>query len=132
MKTVIVGLTSGLIVGVVCLVYLFVRTSWVVSTRGRLDSQSLQRHGIPTSESLKSTSLMFMVIVASGSMLWGFIGAGIYHIIRNDLYFFLLSSVIAAVIVYLILRSNTAFPRDKMIVSVIIMLGLGMLIPWLI
>lgn len=132
MKTVIVGLTSGLIVGVVCLVYLFVRTSWVVSTSGRLDSQSLQRHGIPTSESLKSTSLMFMVIVASGSMLWGFIGAGIYHIIRNDLYFFLLSSVIAAVIVYLILRSNTAFPRDKMIVSVIIMLGLGLLIPWLI
>lgn len=132
MQTVIVGLTSGLIVGVVCLVYLFVRTSWVVSTKGRMDSQSLQRQGIPLSESLKSTSLMFMVIVASGSMLWGFIGAGIYHIIRNDFYFFLLSSIIAAVIVYLILRSNTAFPRDKMILSVIIMLGLGLLIPLLI
>jgi hypothetical protein len=63
-------------------------------------------------------------------MVWGFVGAGLYHLIRVELVFFLISIAIAAVFTILLWRSRTTFVRDKMLLTAIIFIGLGLLIPW--
>ncbi|NUO82564.1 hypothetical protein HUU05_21030, partial [candidate division KSB1 bacterium] len=87
---------------------------------------------LPYSEEVTSSGLMLMAVVGSGSLLWGFIGAGLYHIIQDDGRFFLLSAAFAAVLNVGIWLSKTTFTFDKMLLSTFIILGLGALIPWLI
>lgn len=132
MQTVLVGLAAGLMVGIVCVLYVFVRTKNLVAAKiaarkGPNASQEMSYAEQPT-----SASFMFIAIVASGSLLWGFIGAGIYHLIRNDVYFFVLSVVLALLINIKIWTSKTTYALDKMVVTLVILLGLGILIPWLI
>ncbi|MCG3153965.1 MAG: hypothetical protein DKINENOH_00556 [bacterium] len=133
MQTIIVGLVAGLVVGIICVFYVFIRTRSVVAANlaarkpRRYVSQDPNYSDEPT-----SSGFMFMAIIASGSLLWGFIGAGIYHLIRNDLYFFILSAVLALVISIWIWKSRATYAVDKMILTFVILLGLGVLIPWLI
>ncbi|MFN3586582.1 MAG: magnesium chelatase domain-containing protein [Moraxellaceae bacterium] len=79
-----------------------------------------------------SSGFMFMAIIASGSLLWGFIGAGIYHLIKNDVYFFALSAAMALMLSFWIWRSRAPYAVDKIIITFAILLGLGVLIPWMI
>jgi len=132
MQTIAVGLFAGFLVGIVCVIYVFLRTYRLVSGQVSTGKGHGPSQSMPYSESLTSSGLMFMAIFGSGSMLWGFIGAGIYHLIRDDLYFFILSISLAVFINIWIWRSKTTFAVDKMVLSVIIFIGLGVLIPWLI
>ena len=130
MQTILVGLLSGFVVGVICVAYVFLRTTRVIATQNAAKPGG--NGGLPYSENLTSSGLMFMAVIGSGSLLWGFIGAGLYHLIRNDLKFFLISAMLAAAIIALILLSKTTFVVDKIILTLVIVMGLGILIPWLI
>ncbi len=130
MQTILVGLLSGFVVGVICVAYVFLRTTRVIATQNAAESGG--NGGLPYSENLTSSGLMFMAVIGSGSLLWGFIGAGLYHLIRNDLKFFMISAMLAAAIILLILLSKTTFMIDKIILTIVIVMGLGVLIPWLI
>ncbi len=129
MQTVIVGLLAGFVVGVICVAYVFIRT------RRFIAAESASRPGgevLPYSEEVTSSGLMLMTVVGSGSLLWGFIGAGLYHVIQDDGKFFVLSAIFAALLNVWIGLSKTTFTLDKMLLSTFIVLGLGALIPWLI
>ncbi len=129
MQTVLVGLLAGLVVGVICVAYVFFRTRRFVT------AESVSKPGsetLPYSEEVTSSSMMLMAVVGSGSLLWGFIGAGLYHIIQEDGKFFLLSALFAAIMNVGIWLSKTTFTLDKIFLTTFIILGLGALIPWLI
>jgi hypothetical protein len=129
MQTVLVGLGAGLMVGVICVAYVFLRT------RGFVAAESAAKAGgetSPYSEEVASSSMMLMAVVGSGSLLWGFIAAGLYHLIREDETFFLLSVLLALIMNLGILFSKTTFTLDKILLTTFIILGLGVLIPWLI
>ena len=130
MQTILVGLISGFVVGVVCVAYVFMRTTRVIATQNAAEPGG--DSGLPYSENLTSSGLMFMSVIGSGSLLWGFIGAGLYHLIRNEWQFFILSALLAAAIIVIILFSKTTFVVDKIILTIVIVMGLGFLIPWLI
>lgn len=123
MHTILSGLLAGLVVGVVCIIYVLMRTR-------KMAAAHKAGRSIPYSEGRTSASLMIMAVFGSGSMVWGFVGAGLYHLIRVELSFFLISIAIAAVLTVLIWRSRTTFVRDKMLLTGIIFIGLGLLIPW--
>ena len=130
MQTVLVGLLSGFVVGVICVAYVFLRTTRVIATQNAAKAGG--DSGLPYSENLTSSGLMFMAMIGSGSLLWGFIGAGLYHLIRDEWKFFTLSSMLAMAIILLILLSKTTFMMDKIVLTLFIVMGLGLLIPWLI
>lgn len=133
MRTIIVGLVAGLVVGIICVFYVFFRTRSVVAANLAARKPRPYVSQDPNySDEPTSSGFMFMAIIASGSLLWGFIGAGIYHLIKNDLHFFILSAVLALVISIWIWKSRATYAVDKMILTVVILLGLGVLIPWLI
>jgi hypothetical protein len=123
MHTIISGLLAGLVVGVVCVIYALVRTS-------KMEEDYEAGKTIPYSEGRTSTGLMIMALFGSGSLLWGFIGAGIYHLIRDELSFFLISLGMSALIILWIWRSKTTFATDKILLTMIVFIGLGFLIPW--
>lgn len=129
MQTILVGLLSGFVVGVVCVAYVFLRTTRVIAMQ---NAAKAGNSGLPYSENLTSSGLMFMAVIGSGSLLWGFIGAGLYHIIRDEWKFFILSAILAAAVIVIILLSKTTFVIDKIILTIVIVMGLGFLIPWLI
>ncbi len=129
MQTVIVGLLAGLVVGIICVAYVFLRTRRFLAAESAAQADN---ETLPYSEEVTSSGLMLMAVVGSGSLLWGFIGAGLYHIIQDDGKFFLLSAAFAAVLNVGIWLSKTTFTFDKMLLSTFIILGLGALIPWLI
>lgn len=132
MQTILVGLLSGFVVGVVCVAYVFLRTTRVIATQEAAEAGGESGGGLPYSENLTSSGLMFMAVIGSGSLLWGFIGAGLYHLIRDEWKFFVLSAMLAAAVIVLILLSKTTFMLDKIILAIVIVVGLGILIPWLI
>lgn len=140
MQTVIVGLFAGLVVGVICVAYVFFRTRKFLAPEGAGEAKNFsdsyaeknRSESLPYSEEATSSGLMLMAVVGSGSLLWGFIGAGLYHIIRNDEKFFILSAIFAMLINVWIWLSKTTFTWDKILLSTFIILGLGALIPWLI
>lgn len=129
MQTVIVGLLAGLVVGILCVAYVFIRTRRFFAEES---ASQVESEALPYSEELTSSGLMLMAVVGSGSLLWGFIGAGIYHIIQNDGKFLLMSALFAGLINVGIWLSKTTFTLDKILLSTFIILGLGVLIPWLI
>lgn len=123
MHTILSGMLAGLVVGVVCIIYVLARTR-------KLEAAYESGRKVSISESRASTGLMFMGVFASGSMVWGFVGAGLYHLIRTELFFFLISLALAILFIALLWRSNTAFRRDKALLTVIVFVGLGVLIPF--
>lgn len=129
MQTVLVGLLAGFVVGVICVAYVFLRTRRYVTPESVGETA---RENLPYSEEVTSSSMMLMAVVGSGSLLWGFIAAGLYHIIQEDGKFFLLSAAFAVIMNLGILLSKTTFRLDKVFLTTLIILGLGALIPWLI
>lgn len=129
MQTVLVGLLAGLVVGVICVAYVFLRTRRFIAPETAAKSAN---ENLPYSEEVTSSSLMLMAVVGSGSLLWGFIGAGLYHIIQEEGKFFMLSVLFALVMNVSIWLSKTTFTLDKILLTTFIILGLGALIPWLI
>lgn len=122
MHTIISGLLAGFVVGVVCIIYVLMRTR-------KMEEAYEAGRKIPYSASRTSTGLMTMGIFGSGSIVWGFVGAGLYHLIRAETLFHLISFGLAALFTLLIWRSKTAFVRDKVLLTLIVFVGLGMLIP---
>ncbi len=122
MHTIISGLLAGLVVGVVCIVYVLIRTR-------KMATAHKAGHAIPYSEGRTSVGLMIMAVFGSGSMVWGFVGAGLYHLIHVEFSFFLISLSLAAFFTFIIWRSRTSFARDKVLLTFIVFLGLGVLIP---
>lgn len=129
MQTVLVGLLAGFVVGVLCVAYVFFRTRRFLAPES---AGKVARENLPYSEEVTSSSMMLMAVVGSGSLLWGFIAAGLYHIIQEDGKFFLLSAAFALLLNLGILLSKTTFRLDKIFLTTFIILGLGALIPWLI
>jgi hypothetical protein len=122
MHTIISGLLAGLVVGVVCIMYVLARTH-------KMEKAYEAGQAIPYSEGRTSVGLMIMGIFGSGSIVWGFVGAGLYHLIRADLSFFLISLALAALTTFLLWRSKTTFVREKVLLTLIVFIGLGVLIP---
>lgn len=123
MHTIISGLLAGFVIGVVCIIYVLMRTR-------KMEEAYDAGRKIPYSASRASTGLMTMGIFSSGSIVWGFAGAGLYHLIRAETVFHLISFGLAAVFTLLIWRSKTTFMRDKVLLTLIVFVGLGVLIPW--
>ncbi|MDZ7363421.1 MAG: hypothetical protein ONB46_22285 [candidate division KSB1 bacterium] len=123
MHTIISGLLAGFVVGVVCIIYVLARTR-------KMEEVYEAGDDIPYSTSRASVGLMIMGVFSSGSMVWGFVGAGLYHMIRAELFFFVISLSLAVVFTLLIWRSNTTFARDKVLLTLIVFVGLGLLIPF--
>jgi hypothetical protein len=122
MHTIISGLLAGFVVGVVCIVYVLFRTRKMAAAYKAGET-------IPYSEGRTSVGLMIMAVFGSGSMVWGFVGAGLYHVIQIGSAFFLISLALAAVTTFIIWRSRTTFARDKVLLTLIVFVGLGLLIP---
>ncbi len=123
MHTILSGLLAGFVIGVVCIIYVLFRTR-------KMEDDYKAGKTIPYSEGRTSVGLMIMAIFASGSMVWGFVGAGLYHVIRVERAFFLISLALAALFMLLIWRSRTTFVRDKVLLTFIVFVGLGVLIPF--
>jgi len=123
MHTIISGLLAGFVVGVVCIIYVLARTR-------KMEEVYETGVNIPYSASRASVGLMIMGVFSSGSMVWGFVGAGLYHMIRAELFFFVISLSLAMIFTLLIWRSNTTFVRDKVLLTIIVFVGLGLLIPF--
>src|SRR5687768_8388849 len=77
MHTIISGLLAGLVVGVVCIMYVLARTR-------KMEKAYESGQTIPYSEGRTSVGLMTMGVFGSGSIVWGFVGAGLYHLIRAE------------------------------------------------
>jgi hypothetical protein len=122
MHTIISGLLAGFVVGIVCIIYVLARTR-------EMEKAYEAGQAIPYPEGRASVGLMIMGVFGSGSMVWGFVGAGLYHVIRAELFFFAISLALAAFFTLLIWRSKTTFVRDKVLLTVIVFVGLGVLIP---
>jgi len=122
MHTIISGLLAGLVVGIVCIIYVLARTR-------KMKEAVETGRAIPYSEGRAGAGLMIMGLFGSGSIVWGFVGAGLYHLIRTELFFFIMSLALAALFTLLIWRSKTTFVRDKVFLTVIVFVGLGLLIP---
>ena len=122
MHTILSGILAGLVVGVVCIIYVLARTR-------KWEAAYESGRQVPLSESRASTGLMFMGVFASGSLVWGFVGAGLYHLIRTEVFFFLIFFALATLFVFLLWRSKTTFRRDKALLTLIVFVGLGVLIP---
>jgi hypothetical protein len=122
MHTIISGLLAGLVVGVVCIIYVLFRTRKMATAYKAGET-------IPYSEGRTSVGLMIMAIFGSGSLVWGFVGAGLYHLIHVESSFLMISLALAAVFMFIIWRSRTTFARDKVLLTFIVFAGLGVLIP---
>lgn len=124
MQAIYTGLLAGFIVGVVCVVYVLGR-SWYINTR-------LEINPLNTTElQVESIDWMIMGIISSGSVLWGFIGAGIYHMLNDYMLFILFSAVFSLLTILYFAFRRTRRKFDKIILSIFIIDGLGILIPYL-
>lgn len=126
METIMRGLLSGLIVGVVCVVYVLIRSYRVESELHAAGVQDEER------ESLASNNWMFMAVLSSASLFWGFIGAGIYRLLESEAVFITLSLILAIAVSTAIFFMDARYKTDKIVLSLIIIAGLGFLIPTLI
>ena len=125
METILRGLSAGFVVGVVCVIYVVFRISKV---HDQLEAEGVDLYR----DEKKSTSWMIMAIFSSGSIVWSFFGALIYRMVQSHFYFVLFSictGFILSVILYF--RKNTAFKGDKIVLTLIMTIGIGFLIPYL-
>ena len=125
METILRGLSAGFVVGVICVIYVVLRISrW----QHKLEAEGVDLY----KEQGESTTWMLMAVFSSGSIVWSFIGAGIYRLVQNH-YYFILFSVCTAIILSSILYFKTRSYRfDKIVLTLIMTIGLGVLIPYLI
>lgn len=125
METILRGLSAGFIVGVVCVVYVLLRISRI--------QRQLEAEGVDTlnDEGLSNTWLL-MAVFSSSSIVWGFLGAAIYYFVRNHVYFMLFSVCLAIIMTSILIFKNTRYKSDKIVLTLTITLGLGLLIPYLI
>ncbi len=124
MQAIYTGLLAGFIVGVVCVIYVLSR-SWYINSR-------LEINPLNTTElQVESIDWMIMGIISSGSVLWGFIGAGIYHLLKDYMLFMIFSGVFSVLTVLYFALRRTRRKLDKIVLSIVIIDGLGILIPYL-
>ncbi|MCA9743610.1 MAG: hypothetical protein H6695_16110 [Deferribacteres bacterium] len=125
METIMRGLSAGFVVGVICVIYVVFRISKV--------HEQLEAEGVDLyKDEKKSTSWMIMAIFSSGSIVWAFVGAAIYRMVQNHFYFVFFSictGFILSVIIYF--RKDTPFKGDKIVLTLIMTIGIGLLIPYL-
>lgn len=124
MQAIITGLLAGFLIGVICAAYVLVR-SWYVQTKiavKPLDTVEFQA---------QSTEWMIMALISSASVLWGFVAAGIYHLLQNEVHFMIFSIAVSIVVILYFAFSKVMNKMDKILLSVIIIDGLGLLIPYL-
>jgi uncharacterized membrane protein len=125
METILRGLSAGFIVGVICVIYVVIRISKV---HDKLEAEGVDLY----EDEKKSTSWMIMAVFSSGSIVWSFLGAAIYRIVQNHFYFVLFSICTAFILsTILYFRKKTAFKADKIVLTLIMTIGLGFLIPYL-
>lgn len=125
METIFKGLLSGFIVGVICVAYVLIR-SW------RVQAELTQggTRAFEKDQDRDSNNWMVMAVFSSASLVWGFIGAGIYHIFRSHFLFMLFSLIFALIITLVLLFRKTSYKFDKIILTLVITIGLGILIPY--
>ncbi len=122
METILRGLLSGFIVGIVCVAYVLLRT-W------RLESK-LPAQEVETMQSeFLTNSWMTMAFFSGASLLWGFIGASLFRLMENQIQFLILSLAIGVVLTAMIFFRSVQFKFDKIILVLIITVGLGVLVP---
>lgn len=125
METILRGLSAGFVVGVICVIYVVIRVSKV---RDKLEAEGVDLY----EDERKSTSWMIMAVFSSGSIVWSFLWAAIYRVVQNHIYFVLFSICTAFILsMMLYFRKNTAFKTDKIVLILIMTIGLGVLIPYL-
>ncbi|RMD96453.1 MAG: hypothetical protein D6814_11360 [Calditrichaeota bacterium] len=125
METLLRGLLSGFIVGIVCVVYVLVRSSHV-------ESQLQEGYSDIAQKDIVSNSWMMMALMGSASLVWGFIGAGIFRLMESQFLFVFFSILLALAVSITIYIRDVSYKFDKIVLTLIITLGLGLLIPYLI
>ncbi len=122
METLLRGLLSGFIIGIVCVVYVLIR-SWRLEAR------------LPASEvkSMESefvgNSWMIMAFASSASILWGFLGAAAFRLLRNKAEFMGIFIFLGIALAGLFYFRDVQYKLDKIILTLIITFGLAVLIP---
>ena len=115
METILRGLSAGFIVGVICVAYVVLRLTYI--------QKQLEVSGGTLSQSHKiSKTWMLMAIFSSGSIVWGSIGAGIYYVVRDHVYFVLFSFSIAFILTAILIMKETQFKADKIVLTLTITL----------
>ncbi len=124
MQTIYTGLIAGFIVGVVCVLYVLFR-SWRIETslHGRRPDSEMQNS--------ISNHWMIMGIFSSASLVWGFVGAGIFHLLEDWTLFLIFSIVFAVIVTVYLVFKDTSYKTDKIVLNLIIVIGLGVLIPYI-
>ncbi len=122
METILRGLLSGFIIGVVCVAYVLLRT-W------RLEAKLPAREVETMQSEFLTNSWMTMAFFSSASLLWGFIGAGIYRLLEDEAKFLIFSFTLGVFLAGLVYWRNGAYKLDKIILTLIITIGLGVLVP---
>ncbi len=125
METFLRGLSAGFIVGVACVAYVLLRLSYI--------QKQLEANGATLAQSHRiNRAWMMMAILSSGSIVWGFLGAAIWYVVRDHVYFVLFSLSIGFIITAMLFMKDTQFKTDKIVLTLAIAVGLGFLIPYLI
>jgi hypothetical protein len=118
-------LASGYAVGIVCMLYLMAR-SWAAATvvvhgAGRTLHRSKTRE-----------SWLGMALLSTGvSLAWTVVGAGIYHLLDNRALFIQFSLAVALAVAVFLTFKKTPGKLDKIMLSAIVVLGQGLLIPYM-
>ena len=124
METILRGLSAGFIVGVICVIYVVIRISKV---HDKLEAEGVDLY----KDQLQSTTWMIMAVFSSGSIVWSFFGAFIYRIVQNHFYFVLFSLCTGFILSMILYFKTTAYKTDKIVLTLIMTVGLGFLIPYL-
>lgn len=122
METLSRGLLSGLIVGIVCLAYVLLRF-WKLESR--LSDSELE----DLRSDIFGNSWLLMGLVSSASIVWGVIGASVFRFLENQTLFLILSALAGVAVSTFLYTRSVAYKFDKIILTLIITLGLGFLIP---
>ncbi len=125
METLSRGLLSGFIVGIVCVAYVLFRF-WRIESR--LSENELEN----LRSDIFGNSWLLMAFLGSASLVWGVIGASIFRFLENQAMFLTLSiaaALFASVTLYI---KDVTYKFDKIVLTLIITLGLGFLIPYII
>lgn len=125
METILRGLSAGFIVGVICVLYVVLR---IMRWQHKLEAKGVDLY----KEQRQSTTWMLMAIFSSGSIVWSIIGAGIYWLVQNHYYFMLFSICTAIILSCIVYFKTRSYRFDKIVLTLIMTIGLGVLIPYLI
>lgn len=125
METMLRGLSAGFVVGVICVIYVVIRISKV---HDKLEAEGVDLY----KDERQSTTWMIMAVFSSGSIVWSFLGAAIYRMVQNHFYFTLFSICTGFILSMILYFKTTAYKADKIVLTLIMTVGIGFLIPYLI